>query len=227
MLKKEKIKKREETKIALKLILCLVYIIAITVLVFCSYKIFKDKDNVTPWSDVTDVEQYSYIEVSKMSEKFAYYTTNKKSIHFVIEKEATGVWHTYIIAIKDSDYNKFKDIIDYTYERTDKEPVPVKVYGYPVIINDELKKSAINNIKNFVPVENEVIINNDNFEQYLTNCYLDTTIDKKDKFSVPLFTLLLLILILLSLFILTIFDRKKIVKDIDYFIDDIKIKHKK
>ena len=87
MLNKKKKKKNNEKKIAIKLILSLIYIIVITVLSVSAYQIFKEKQVIKPWEKITDVNEYSYIEVSKMSEKFAYYSTNKKSIHFVIEKE--------------------------------------------------------------------------------------------------------------------------------------------
>lgn len=227
MLSKKKKKKNNEKKIAIKLILSLVYIIAITVLSVSAYQIFKEKQVIKPWEKITDVNEYSYIEVSKMSEKFAYYSTNKKSIHFVIEKEETGQWHTYLIAINDSDYSKFKDIIDYTYERTEEEPEPVKVYGYPVIINDELKDLAIKNLPNFIPAENEVIITKDNFDQYLTNSYLDTTLSREDTFSVPLFIILLMIFIMICLFLFTIFGKDKIVNDVDDIVEDIKNKYTK
>ena len=51
------------------------------------------------------------------------------------------------------------------------------------MIDDELKQLAIKNIKNFVPAENEVVITKDNFNTYLTNSYLDTTIPQRDEFS--------------------------------------------
>ena len=95
--------------------------------------------------------------------------------------------------------------IDYTYERTEVEPEPVKVYGYPVIINDELKDLAIKNLPNFIPAENEVIITKDNFDQYLTNSYLDTTIQREDTFSVPLLIILLMIFVMICLFLFTIY----------------------
>lgn len=227
MLSKKKKKRNNEKKIAIKLILSLIYIIVITVLSVSAYQIFKEKQVIKPWEKITDVNEYSYIEVSKMSEKFAYYSTNKKSIHFVIEKEETGQWHTYLIAINDSDYSKFKDIIDYTYERTEEEPDPVKVYGYPVIINDELKDLAIKNLPNFIPAENEVIITKDNFDQYLTNSYLDTTIEREDTFSVPLLIILLMIFVMICLFLFTIFGKDKIVNDVDDIVEDIKNKYAK
>ncbi len=225
MLRKKIKRKNKENKIAIKLILSLIYIIVITVLSVSAYQIFKEKQVIKPWEKITDVNEYSYIEVSKMSEKFAYYSTNKKSIHFVIEKEETGQWHTYLIAINDSDYSKFKDIIDYTYERTEKEPDPVKVYGYPVVINDELKSLALKNLPNFIPAENEIIINEENFEQYLTNSYLDTTLDREDTFSVQLFIILLMIFVMICLFLFTIFGKDKIVNDVDDIVEDIKRKY--
>lgn len=223
-----KIKNRKlsaEKRFAIKILLCSVYLIVITVLSVCSYKIYKEKQNIKSWSEVSNADEYAYIEVSKMSEKFAYYSTNKKSIHFVIEQEETGAWHTYLIAIKDSDYAKFKDIIDYTYERTNKKPNAIKVYGYPVVITDELKQMAIENIVNFLPVENEVVITNDNFNDYLTNSYLDTTIAREDNFNTILFVTLLVLFIIIVLFFITIFDKDKITYNIDEFIGELKGKY--
>lgn len=216
-----------EKRIAIKILLCSVYLVVITILSVCSYKIYKEKQNIKPWSEVSSANEYSYIEVSKMSEKFAYFSTSKKSIHFVIEQEETGAWYTYLIAIKESDYSKFKNIIDYTYERTNKKPNPIKVYGYPIVINDELKKLAIDNIVNFLPVENEVIITEDNFNDYLTNSYLDTTIKREDNFNGLLFISLLMLFIMIALFFITIFDKDKSVHDIDEFVLELKNKYLK
>lgn len=230
MFKRKKKKEKQlspEKKLAIKILLCSVYLIVITILSVCSYKLYKEKQNIKPWSEVSSADEYSYIEVSKMSEKFAYFSTSKKSIHFVIEQKETGAWYTYLIAIKESDYSKFKNIIDYTYERTDKVPKKVKVYGYPVVINDELKTLAINNIVNFLPVENEVVITEDNFNDYLTNSYLDTTIKREDNFNILLFISLLIIFIMIALFMITIFDKDKSVHDIDEFVLELKNKHLK
>lgn len=198
-----------EKKLTIKLILCIVYLIVITILFVCSYQLFQEKYNANPWGEVESVEEYSYIKISKMSEKFAYYEEENIGIHFVIEKEDTGIWHTYLIAIDESEYDKYKKIIDYTYERTKEEPKPLKVYGYPELINKDLKALAIKNIVNFVPADNEVTITEENFETYLTNSYLDTTKEKKDYFSNILFTTLILLFIMIALFIFTIFDRNK------------------
>ena len=204
-------KEKTEKKLTIKLILCIVYLIVITILFVCSYQLFQSKYSAKPWGEVESVDEYSYINVSRMSEKFAYYEKENIGIHFVIEKESTGVWHTYLIAIDENDYDKYKEIIDYTYERTKEEPKPLKVYGYPEIIKSDLKGLAIKNIVNFVPAENEVTITEDNFETYLTNSYLDTTKEKQDYFSFILFITLILLFIMIALFLFTVFDKNKVI----------------
>lgn len=203
-------KKVTEKKLTIKMLLCSIYLIVITILFVCSYKLFQEKYYAKPWGEVESVEEYAYIEVSRMSEKFAYYEEENLGIHFVIEKEDTGLWHTYLIGINEEEYDKYKDIIDYTYERTDKEPEPIKVSGYPEIIKDDLKQLAIKNIENFVPAENEVKITEENFETYLTNSYLNTTKEKIDRFSPVLFITLILLFIMIAIFIFTIFDKDKL-----------------
>lgn len=200
-----------EQRIVFKTFVCLVYLIVITILVVCAYRLYLEKEEILPWSEAETVEDYTYITISKMSEKFAYYEKSNKEIHFVIEEEDTGQWHTYLVAIDANDYDKYQAIIDYTYERTTEVPEPVTVYGYPVVIDDELKQLAIQNITNFVPAENEVVITEENFDTYLTNSYLDTTLLKQEKFSFPLFLIVVILVIVIMMFILTILDRDKVV----------------
>lgn len=200
-----------EKRLIFKSFICLIYLIVITILVVCIYQLYQEKEEILPWSQAETVDDYSYITISRMSEKFAYYEQSNKEIHFVIEEEDTGLWHTYLIAIDADDYDKYKAIIDYTYERTAEVPEPITVYGYPVVIDDELKQLAIQNITNFVPAENEVVITNENFNTYLTNSYLDTTIPQRDEFSFILFIVIIILVIVCLMFILTILDRDKVV----------------
>jgi len=214
MIKDNKLKPKQEKKCAVKLLLCSIYLIVITSLVVCAYQLHKEKKEARSWNKVTNTGQYTYIEISQMSEKFAYYSDSGKQFHFVIEKEPTGQWHTYLIAIRESDYDKYKEIIDYTYERMEEEPKPIVVYGYAAIISKELKQIAIKNISNFVPSENEVVITDQNFDKYLTNSYLDTTMIRQDRFSITLFLVLLLIAIMIIVMIFTLFDGTKFVNKI-------------
>jgi short subunit fatty acids transporter len=198
-----------EKRLVFKTFICLVYLIVITMLLICIYQLYEEKKEILPWDEAQTVEDYTYITISRMSEKFAYYEKSNKEIHFVIEEEDTGQWHTYLIAIDADDYDKYKDIIDYTYERTTEMPEPITVYGYPVLIDEELKELAIQNITNFVPAENEVVITDENFNTYLTNSYLDTTIPKQENFSMVLCLVIIMLIIVVLMFILTIFDQDK------------------
>lgn len=199
-------KKKSKKSWLIKLLLSFIYLGIIFILVYSAYQLFLDDQKEINWKDVKETDEYAWLEIYQMSEAFA--EIDEKQIHFVMEKEETGAWHTYLIAIDKGDYNKYKDIIDYTYERTAIAPKSVRVYGYPVEINEELKKLAIQNITNFVPVENQIVITTDNFETYLTNTYLDTTIEKVHLFNNSILILLLMALILFIILIMTIFDKK-------------------
>lgn len=212
-------KKIKEKRLAIKMIICLFYLIVITILFACSYYLFQEKNKIVPWSEVESVEDYTYIDIYKMSEKFAFYEKDNIGLHFVIEKEDTGLWHTYIIAINEANYDEYKSIIDYTYERTTEVPEVIRVYGYPVITSNEIKGLAIKNIPNFVPAENQVVIDEANYESYLTNSYLDTTKEQNDKFSILLCICLFLLFIVMGLLITTILDQNMLVDTIDKKIE--------
>ena len=154
-----------------------------------------------------------------MSDKIAYYKKKNIGIHYVIEYENTGKWHTYLIAINESTLEKYKKIIDYTYGKTKDIPQTITVYGYPVLIDNDLKAIAIKHINEFVPESNEVTITKDNFDKYLTNTYLDTTKEHIQKFNYLLFLTLLLILFMILLMIYTLFTNTKLVKSLDHSIE--------
>lgn len=218
--KKEKVKKTvNEKRLVIKLVMCITYLIVITILSVCTYKLYNEETNLVPWDKVDSTKEYTYIKVSKMSEKFAYYEETNIGIHFVIQKEDTGQWHTYLIGINEDEYNKYKDIIDYTYDRIKEEPEPITVYGYPVVISQELKEMSIKNLKNFVPAENEIVITDDNYETYLTNSYLDTTQSHIDELSPALFVTVLLLVTVILLLIATIFNKDRIVDELNKKIE--------
>ena len=221
MKKKKKVKLR---RFAIKLVLSMVYLVIITILLVSSYRIFKEKKLISPWEEVHSTDEYSYVEVSKMSEKFAYYESENIGLHFIIEEKDTGEWHTYVIAINEDKYDEFKNIIDYSYERTTEVPEPIVVYGYPTIMTDDLKEMVLNHIGDFLPADSEVTITRENIDAYLTNSYLDTTKEQKEYFSVILFMTLLLLFIMIALLIFTIFDRDKIVDNIEEKVESLKNK---
>ena len=111
-------KKQKENRLVIKMILCSLYLIVITILLVCSYKLYKEKEEIKSFQEVESIDDYTYIDIYKMSEKFAYFKDTNIGIHFVIEKENTGKWHTYLIAINEDEIEKYRMILDYTYKKT-------------------------------------------------------------------------------------------------------------
>ena len=205
---------KNDKRLGIRLLLSVIYLMIITILFVCGYKIYKEENDPIKYQEATSTDDYSYIEVSKMSDKFAYSEKNNIGIHFVVEREETGIWHTYLIAINEKNIKKYQELIDYAKGKTSTIPKPIKVYGYPVNINNEIKEMAIKNINNFLPSTNEVKINNENYENYLTNSYLDTTKKKEEIISPMLILISSLLIIVLLLFILVIIDKNFLVDKI-------------
>lgn len=192
-------------RIFLKFILVIIYSFIIGILVYSSFMLFSEDRKIVKWKDVEKTNQYTYLEFDQMSEAFA--KIGNKQIHFVREKESSGAWRTYLIAIKEEDYSKYKANIDYTYKRTEIVPKTIKAYGYPIEIPSKVKKLAIKNITKFVPIENEIKIDDNNFEKYLTNTYLDTTIEKQEELNYYVIITLLVAFVLFIIIIYTIFEK--------------------
>ncbi len=210
---------RKEQKLVIKLSLSLLYFIVIGILIITSYSLYQKNNKIESFHKVKNTSDYSKITISQMSDKIAYYKEKNIGIHYVMEYENTGKWHTYLIAINENDISKYQNIIDYTYKKTINVPETITVYGYPVLINDDLKNIAIKHINDFIPESNEVVINESNFNDYLTNTYLDTTKERNTSFDFTLFLLLLLTIFMIFLMIYTLGNNSKLVKSIDHFIE--------
>ena len=211
----------------IKISICIVYILVIFILGFCSFRIFVNDNKPGRMMNASVTTDYTYLDVSEMSKAFAFSKDKTKQFHFVVEKEKNGTGHTYLIAIKKKDEIKYQKIIDYTYEFTKEVPKSIRVYGYPIVVNSKIKDLAVKQIKNFLPSDNKVEITSTNYEEYLTNAYLDTTIKKVHKFNYTMLILLLMIVILIILLLTTLFDKDKIVDEVNKKIDEDNKKNKK
>lgn len=212
-------RKKSKSRIIVKIVLCMIYLFIIGILFLSSFELYQKDREIIKWSDVEKSDQYSYLKISQMSEAFATIDHGKKQIHFVIEEDNDGSWHTYLVAIDQQDYDKYKEIIDYTYERIEKRPTEITLYGYPKEITNQIKTLAIKNIANFVPIENQIMLTDENFYRYLTSTYLDTTMDRVQNTNYTIVLLMSLILIILVLLVLTIFDRDKIVNEVGLILE--------
>lgn len=199
---------KKKIKLPVKILLCLIYLIVIAILLVAAYKIYQSDKKEVSWDRVTSTKDYTYLEISKMSEAFAKIDKNKE-IHFIIVEDKDEVYRSYLIAINKKDRKKYQSIIDYSYGKTEEKPKEIKVYGYPRVINKELKKLTLENYQKFIPNDNSIELTTKNFNKYFTNTYLDTTLKKSNSINIEVVILLIVVVILLILLLLTIIDRKQ------------------
>ena len=205
---KKKKNKINTERFTIQFILCGFYIFF---LFFIIFTIYSEYYNIKPVSfrDAESTMDYAHIDASSMSSKFAYYEDTSVGLHFVIEKEETGIWHLYVVAINEQEKDQYQELME-GKKRQD-------LYGYPVEIDESLKKVILHNIGDYIPKGNEIQITEDNYKEYLSNSYLDTTKKKNYVIDIRLLILSILFISILLLFILTIYNSDPFVDYIYHF----------
>lgn len=216
---------KKKLRLYTKIFFCIVYLLVMGILFFSAYKLYMNDKKEVAWDKVISTTNKTSLTISKMSEAFA--KIDNKQIHFVIVEDKNKVYRSYLIAISKKNYKKYKPIIDYSYERTKEKQKPLIVKGYPQIISNKLKELTLKNYKNFLPNDNKVKLNEKNFDKYMTNTYLDTTIKKVEKTNYIVITLLVLIVLLFILLLLTLIDRDMIVNKASKALEKEQKKKKK
>ena len=216
---------KKKLRLYTKIFFCIVYLLVMGILFFSAYKLYMNDKKEVAWDKVISTTNKTSLTISKMSEAFA--KIDNKQIHFVIVEDKNKVYRSYLIAISKKNYKKYKPIIDYSYERTKEKQKPLIVKGYPQIISNKLKELTLKNYKNFLPNDNKVKLNEKNFDKYMTNTYLDTTIKKVEKTNYIVITLLVLIVLLFTLLLLTLIDRDMIVNKASKALEKEQKKKKK
>ena len=216
---------KKKLRLYTKIFFCIVYLLVMGILFFSAYKLYMSDKKEVAWDKVISTTNKTSLTISKMSEAFA--KIDNKQIHFVIVEDKNKVYRSYLIAISKKNYKKYKPIIDYSYERTKEKQKPLIVKGYPQIISNKLKELTLKNYKNFLPNDNKVKLNEKNFDKYMTNTYLDTTIKKVEKTNYIVITLLVLIVLLFILLLLTLIDRDMIVNKASKALEKEQKKKKK
>ncbi len=186
-------------KSVLKKFILLIILFILILLFYITYYIYSNSRIIEEYDKNTNT--YSYLIIKEMSEVFA--TIDSKELHFIKDKKN----RTYIIAVPKKDKNKYRKIIDYTYGKIDKTK-SVKVYGLPIKSNNEIKKLVIKYINKFLPLQEKIPITEENYNKYLPNTILDTTIKENYNFNYIVFILFLIFGIFFLLLIKLIFFKK-------------------
>ncbi len=169
----------------------IIFLIIICILFFSSYFIYTKSRKIAYYTSKN--KDYSYLEIVEMSDSFA--DIGNKELHFVRDNK-----NIYVVAISKKEIKGYQNVMNYTYGKT-KERKTMKIYGYPISKNNQIKKLEMKYINYFLPYEERININYHNYNQYLFDTYLDTTINPLYQFNYIVFLLLLLFAILLFIFI--------------------------
>ena len=183
-------------KSVIKTLIVLSIFLVLCFLFYITYYIYNNSRKIEEYNKNTS--NYSYLTIKEMSEAFA--TIDQKQLHFI--KNIKN--NIYIVAIPKKYENKYQEIIDYTYRKTNKTKT-IKVYGLPIKANREIKDLVIKYINKFLPFQEQIPITNENYKEYIPNTILDTTIKETYTFNYIVFILFLIFGIF---FLLLIFSKK-------------------
>jgi hypothetical protein len=154
-----------------------VAIIFLAILVICIVK--SDKKSKEPAPDPislinsTRVNEYATLDVQYLTEPFA--SKDDIECSFAMDKDN----NMYIIVLNEDDLKRLQQIKDYTYSDDEDKQMPesVQIFGRTQEIPLDLKKLAI---ESYNEIYNEQIINEDNFNEHLSNVYLNTKLSPRD-----------------------------------------------
>lgn len=184
---------------------------------------FMKKELKDPISliDVRNEKEYSYIDVSLMTDYFATYGNDEgksKFIYFVWDEK-----YMYVTNLTKDNLEKLKDIMAYSYKEIDNKPKQVRIYGYSKEIENDLKRIII---KSYNEMYEEEFLNNENIDNYLGIYYLDTSYTPDDDFL--LFSVLASFLLISGVVLIVKYfkNKKRMNKFLEEFALDIdKIKN--
>ncbi len=167
-------------------------------IIFIGFLIFSYQTKSMNSLIVDGIEKNTYanIKVSAVPYKFAETEDTKEPLYFVFDQEN----HLYVALLNQETYNQLK--------KEDIEKNPVLITGKTKKIPKELQAIAI---ETYNEIKEEETLNEENFEKYLGNIYLDTT-DAPDHL-IP--TVLTVIGVALTIYIfVTYYFRRKNTKEI-------------
>lgn len=163
-------KKKLKLKNSVITILVVILFLFISFILFsAAYFIYKNNREVSYYNGD---KNYSYIEVSSISNPIAESKGGK--FYFVTDKDDK----IYVVFISDKKIKKIKN--------------KTRIYGYPTVIDDDLRNIIIKDINKNLSYDKRLDINDKNYKDYVTGYFLDSTVNAKYKFNYIVFILLIL-----------------------------------
>lgn len=173
------------------LLITVLVFIMLLLLLFIIYKENENKEAKTLYK-VYKENMYCKTELQLVSDSFA--IDDMKKYYFAMDTKD----YIHIVALDKDEQYKLQSLIDYTYSEDEnaKQPEPIEIKGVTKTIEYDLKEIAI---ESYAEIFGENIIDKNNFEDYVSGVYLDTTVDSI--FTQDVFNYIFLITIFESFFL--------------------------
>lgn len=111
-------------------------------------------------------EVYASVSVQMLTDPFA--SDDENEYHFAVDKDN----YMCIVVLNNNDAARLKQIMDYTYSEGDVTvPDAITITGRTQSIESDLKEIAIDSYNEMIEDD---LLNEENFEDYMGNIYLDT-----------------------------------------------------
>lgn len=146
-------------------------VILIAVIGLCIFKAYEKSKQQLPepvsMSSVNIPDVYASIDVSLLTEPFA--ENDESECSFVVDKNE----YLSVVVLSDDDIERLKAIKEYTYsdDESIEAPESIKIQGMTQVIPEDLKKIII---ESYNELYDDNSLNEENFEEYMGNVYLNT-----------------------------------------------------
>lgn len=158
-------------------------VIMIIIIGFCIMKAYEKSRQQLPepvdMVNINNADEYASIDVSLLTEPFA--ENDEETCSFALDKND----YMYVVVLSETDIERLKEIKNYTYTEDETVEIPeiVKIKGMTQQIPSDLKKLII---ESYNELYEEFFLNEENFEEYMGNIFLNTRLSPID-YSLELF----------------------------------------
>lgn len=155
--------------------LLILIVILMVIIGVCVVKAYEKSKQELPepvnMISVNTFNKYVSIDVQLLTDPFA--SNDEQEFCFAADRDN----NMYILVLSENDLERLKAIREYTYSEDETSMDTVKIQGITQVIPLDLKKLAI---ESYNEIYNEGLLNDNNFEEYMGNVYLDTNLSPLD-----------------------------------------------
>lgn len=154
----------------------IVILVLIVLSVFASIKsmnaekeaVASQKENVIQFNPLVSDKSYSEVTIQYMSDEFA--ANYNDTVYYCLAADENN---TYVVAVKADQMDKFREIIDYTYDAEDTTPPDtITLRGMPIELEEDLVDYTVEAVNVFWGTDT---VDSTNYKMLIGSYYLDST----------------------------------------------------